>query len=213
MTRIITETSAILTETDLEPTFEAGAGIWYPARFFGLSSVAAEGGIRDQLTSAAAQFRADADGRLGAIRPYSQMIFRVLYIDPEAPGAAELLDDNDPPVIERVVVEPLGGAQIAQGAGSTTRATVIASDARGSGLQEVRAIYILNDTQWIPISFSRPDPQNNPQLWVADIPLNSGVVRLIVSATDSAGNTSYYTAKGSFNPPEQPRLYMPTIRR
>jgi hypothetical protein len=213
MTRIITETSAILTETDLEPTFEAGAGIWYPARFFGLSSVEAEGGIRDQLTSAAAQFRADADGRLGAIRPYSQMIFRVLYIDPGAEGAAELLDDNDPPVIERVVVEPLGGAQIAQGAGPTTRATVIASDARGSGLQEVRAIYILNDTQWIPISFSRPDPQNNPQLWVANIPLNSGVVRLIVSATDRAGNTSYYTAKGSFNPPEQPRLYMPTIRR
>jgi hypothetical protein len=213
MTQVITETREILTETDLEPTFEAGAGIWYPARFFGLSSVEAEGGIRDQLTSAAAQFRADTDGRLGAIRPYERMVFRVLYIDPEAEGAAELLADNDPPVIERVVVEPLGGAQITQGAGPATRAAVIASDARGSGLSEVAAVYILNNTEWIPITFSQPDPQNRPQLWIADIPVTIGDVRMIVRATDAAGNTSYYTAKGSFNPPEQLRVFLPTLRR
>ncbi len=212
MTQVVSETSELLSETDIQPTFATGAGIWYPARFFGLSSVAAEGGIRDQLTAAAAQFRADADGVTGTMRPYSQMVFRVLYIDPEAAGGAALLEDNDPPVIERVIVEPLGGSRITQG-GTSTRAAVIASDTNGSGLSEVGAVYILNDTEWIPINFSQPDPQNNPQRWVAEIPVSIGDVRLIVRATDAAGNTSYFTAKGSFNPPEQPRIFLPTIRR
>jgi hypothetical protein len=224
ITQVVTETRGFLDGSvprDIEPTFEAGAGLWYPARFFGLSSIETDSGIRDQLTSFVAQFRANEDGTTGAIRPYTQMVFRVLYVDPQADGGPTLLADNDPPIIEEVFVEGLNTTQVAQSGTRGVRVVVIADDANGSGLDEVKAVYIQNGTEWVSVQFQQPDPVNRPRLWTAEIPVERADLRVIVSATDAAGNTSFFTAKGSFNapdpvPPPDPfpfKLYAPLIRQ
>ncbi|NJN16657.1 MAG: hypothetical protein HC822_10480 [Oscillochloris sp.] len=215
ITQIVTETDEPLIETDTEPTFEAGAGIWFPDKFFAASSVGERTEKRDQLVSAAAQFNADTNGTTGEIRLYDEMIFKVIYIDPTAVDAQAALDDQAAPVIEEVRIEGIDTVGIDQLAATQTRIGVLVNDGDGgTGLDGVSAVYVEGDT-WINLEFSRPTPNQAPNLWTTTIPLAPGEVRVIVSATDRAGNTSYYTAKGSFQPPSQSQsaLYLPLLAR
>jgi hypothetical protein len=82
----------------------------------------------------------------------------------------------------------------------------------GTGMDGVLATYV-QDSTWTDLALSRPNPSGAPNLWSVQIPVQAGRVQVIVSATDQAGNTAYYTAKGSFSPPPPARLYLPIIVR
>jgi hypothetical protein len=222
MTLVTTETTSPIVETSTEPRFEAGAGIWYPDKFFGHSAVGEGAERRDQLVAAAAQFRADAGGVTGRLRPYSRMVFQVIYDDPgRATQEANLLrQDNQAPIIESVRVEfqkPRAGAQLAQ----SNQATVIvrtydAGPVPGGGAnagidpRDISAVYIKDGTTWVNVSFTQRDERT----FAASLPVSQGAVRVIVRVTDRAGNTSYYTAKGSFQPPFDAVLVgLPLTRR
>jgi len=205
ITQIVTETNEPLIDTPTEPTFDAGAGIWYPDKFFGFSSVGEGDDARDQLVSAAAQFRANADGATGLLRPYTRMVFRVTYIDPSASAADRTLSDTTAPTIDTVRLEQGDGRQ-----GPRTRIVVLLGD--DDDTNTVQANVVVGDA-WRTIVFTRPDPAGAPNRYVAELPQLIGDVRAIVRATDAAGNTSYYTAKGRFAPPRQPALFLPLLRK
>ncbi len=62
----------------------------------------------------------------------------------------------------------------------------------------------------MPLTFTQ-DPLNR-QRWLASVPRNWPDVRLIITATDSAGNSVMYTAKGAFAPPTY-RVLMAVIMK
>ncbi|GAB4425320.1 MAG: peptidase [Chloroflexi bacterium OHK40] len=222
VTQIVTETDTPIVATGTEPSFEAGAGIWYPDKFFGFSSVGEGEQQRDQLTAAAAQFRADDNGVSGMLRPYSRMVFQVIYDDPGATGAAAAAarQDNQPPLIESVRVQfvPPGGTQAAQSSQATLLVTAYdeGDDVDGQGtnqgldLDGISATYIVNGTTWQRASFV----QLGPQRFAAQLNVAQGSVRVIVRVTDRAGNSSYYTAKGTFTPPlDRTLVRLPLLQR
>jgi hypothetical protein len=206
----------ILTETDKpigseEPNFAAGAGIWYPDKFFGFSSVGDSSDQLDQLTATAAQFKADANGVTGQLRGYSKMIFKVYYTDPNASGASAGENDESAPTIQSVQISQVTTASTLAAAGVTIIATVD-NGAGGTAMDGVSGVYVLNGTTWTPVTFSLVGAIGNIQRWEAFVPLQPGQVRVIVSATDKAGNVSYYTAKGTFSLAGS-QLYLPLVRR
>ncbi len=219
ITQVATETDTPIMSTTLEPNFSAGAGFWYPYKIFSYSSVG-EGELqRDQLTSFAAQFKANEDGLTGQLRGYRRMVFRVFYEDPPSTPPA-LATDTQGPMIESVEV------QTPQGFGSTlsqTRAEVIvrASDSgptadgggTNQGIGEVSLNYIVGDTTWVEQRLTLGSTEG---VYSTIVPVPAGEVRFIVRATDVAGNSSYFTAKGRFTP--QPELqailnYLPLVVR
>ncbi|MFV9503056.1 MAG: peptidase [Oscillochloridaceae bacterium umkhey_bin13] len=218
ITQIVTETNTPIISTTTEPDFTAGAGIWFPDKFFSHSRVGVGELQRDQLVVSAAQFKADENGVTGTLRPYTELSFRVLYEDPnEAP--AELQADQTAPVIESVSISEVVTPTLAV-ANTTPRSLVevLVSDdgpvLDGSSLSEVSLVYIEDGTRWI----ERQLTEQEPGRYTVELPLAAGDVRVIVRATDHAGNSSYFTAKGSFRPaqPEvQPdlRIWLPLIRR
>jgi hypothetical protein len=222
ITQVVTETSTPIISTTLEPEFTAGAGIWFPDKFYGYSTVGEDELQRDQLTSFAAQFRADADGRIGTLRPYRTMIFRVTYDDPAislGPAATALLRDDDrPPVIESVEVrDSVGGAGLV---GSEPPAAVLVVTARDEDAQgnpqppaglTVSALFIQDDVNWIELPLTL-----NPTtgVFTANLPATTATdARYIVRATDPAGNTTYFTAGGRFTVYSPTALYLPLVRR
>jgi hypothetical protein len=222
ITQVVTETDTPIVNTSAEPAFTAGAGIWYPDKFFGHSSVGEGDEQRDQLVAAAAQFRADPDGTRGLLRPYSLMVFQVIYDDPgELADAARLTrQDDQAPVIESVEIE-FGGAAVAAQPAQTSQARVIVrafdsgadpDGGQNSGIdpRDISAVYVQDSTRWVNVSFTRrPDGA-----FAATLPVAEGAVRVIVRVTDRAGNTSYFTAKGSFQPPfDSSLLWLPMLRR
>jgi len=89
-----------------------------------------------------------------------------------------------------------------------------------SGVLNVEGVYATassendEEVRWQPMVFSQ-DPLD-PARWLADLPLPPGDVRLNVSATDRAGNASFFTAKGLFVAPTQRDnlpVYLPIVRR
>lgn len=208
ITQIVTETDDPLSLTPIEPSFAEGAGIWYPDKFFGFSTVGEGEQQRDQLVAAAAQFRGDANGATGTLRPYKQLVFEVLYQDPSS-TPEPVSRDTQGPLIESVRIEAASGA--ARGAQNQPQATVLirASDG-GSGLREVAAVYVLNNTVWREVSFG----ERAKGVFAATLPFDPGEVRIIARATDNAGNSSYYTARGTFLPPVEPnRVRLPFLVR
>jgi hypothetical protein len=224
ITTIVTETDAPLIDTDAEPTFGAGIGLWYPDKFFSFSSVGDSSDRRDQLVSAAAQFRTGLDGATGIIRPYSKMVFQVIYDDPgvNSSSAQQIREDEQPPVIASVKIDirPAGQAQLAQ----TGQALVVveAFDRNvdddgvvtgGSGINpgDISGVYVGADgVSWQKVTFAKL----NGNLFGATLPVSPGAVRVIVRVTDAAGNTTYYTARGSFLPPQDEYLTaLPLVRR
>ncbi len=207
----------ILTETDKptgndEPTFTAGAGIWYPDKFFGFSSVGSGSDQRDQLTSTAAQFKADTNGVTGQLRAYTKMVFKVYYIDPNATGANLGELDTSPPAIQSVQISQVTAVN---SLAATSEVTVVAMVDKGTGgtdMDGVGGVYVQGDTTWTSLTFSQPDPVGDPQRWEAFIPVQPGQLRVIVSATDKAGNVSYYTAKGTFSLLEA-KIFLPLVQR
>jgi hypothetical protein len=220
VTQVVTETSAPIVNTGQEPEFDAGIGIWFPDKFFSFSSVGEGEQQRDQLVAAAAQFRADATGRTGLLRPYGKMVFQVIYDDPgrTTAQANTLRQDETPPLIESVRIEFKGlGAQNALAQSGQARVLVRTfdggpdPDGRGAIVaSDISAVYILNGVNWELARFTRL----GPQLFAADLNVAAGSVRVIVRVTDRAGNTSYYTAKGTFTPPLDVNLLrLPMLRR
>ncbi|MEI6181021.1 MAG: peptidase, partial [Chloroflexales bacterium] len=108
ITQIVTDTTTPIIDTASEPNFAAGAGVWYPDKFFGFSSVGVGDQQFDQLTAFAAQLRADLNGTTGLLRPYTKMVFKVIYEDPtvQTAPALALNADTTAPVIQSVVVRP-----------------------------------------------------------------------------------------------------------
>ncbi len=219
ITQVATETLDVtpLVSTTDEPNFAAGAGVWYPDKFFGFSSVGDGEQQRDQLTSFAAQFRGDAGGVTGLLRPYTQMVFRVTYDDPSVrnPAADALDGDNQPPLIQSVRVQaPGAGINLAQNqAVLVVKASDTGPDAdadgANQGLAEVSAIYVKGGVSWEPVTLIETPAGSG--IFTANVPLKPGEARFIVRATDAAGNTSYYTAKGRFTP--RTTAYVPLVIR
>ncbi|MBX0328651.1 peptidase, partial [Oscillochloris sp. ZM17-4] len=217
ITQVVTETDTPVISTTLEPSFAAGAGIWYPAKFFGFSSVGQGDEQRDQLISTAAQFKADSNGVTGLLRGYKQMVFKVYYIDPSAPNASDALADETAPTIQSVQIS---GSTLATASSGTLAAspggvTVVAMVDKGDGtnIDGVSGVYVQNGTTWTPVAFENKSlPSDAVQRWEAFIPLPQSLVRVIISATDKAGNVSYYTAKGTFTLPGS-QVFLPLVRR
>ena len=220
ITKIVTDTDTPITGKSDEPTFTAGVGIWYPDKFFGFSSVGAGGDQLDQLTATAAQFKADAGGVTGQLRAYTKMVFKVYYIDPNAPNASAGEADTTPPTIQSVQIGQITPSTQSVGtlaAAAPASVKVVAIVDKGAlasetGVDLVSGVYVLKGTTWTPVSFSQPNPVGDPQRWEATIPLQLGQVRVIVSAADKAGNVSYYTAKGTFSLSGS-QVFMPLVWR
>jgi hypothetical protein len=214
ITQIVTETIDPLTETTVEPDFSAGTGVWYPDKFFDFSRVGTSSDQRVQLVSAAAQFRANEDGVTGVMRPYTTMTFKVVYVDPGAERAGEALADTNPPRIAQVRLV----AQQATTQVDLTRVVVEVTDQladndpQSTGIDSVEAVYVVDDQEWVRVQF-QPEAPGDVSRWIADIPVAASDLRLIVSASDRAGNTAFYTAKGTFAPTANPVVFLPVIRR
>lgn len=208
ITQIVTETFEPLITTTIEPDFSAGIGFWVPDRFFGHSRTEGDNGPRDTLISTAAQFRA-TDGVTGTLRTYTQLVFQVLYTDPEADNAEEALNDQTPPVIERVRI---AGQDVNLQSVSTLIEVFISDPDNPTNPQvTVTGVYLADDdVTWTPLTFSQ-DSQN-PRRWTASVPRPWPDVRLIITAVDQAGNSVMYTAKGQFTPPTY-RLFLPVVNR
>ncbi len=213
ITQIVTETDALLNQTDTEPHFRAGAGIWYPDKPFSHSSVGEGEERRDQLVVNAGQFRAGTDGSSGQMRVYSTMVFKVTYVDPGASQAQSALNDTAPPQIGQVQIVPnqTGGVRVTVDVADQ----LYADDPNSVGVAGVNAIYIVNspsvpnEQEWRLMNFT-PESRNSSR-WVADIPIRFGELRMIVQASDKAGNVGFYTGKGTFAAPDT--VLLPIVLR
>ncbi len=210
ITQIVTDTTTPIISTTAEPNFLAGAGVWYPDKFFGFSSVGESEQQRDQLTAFAAQLRGDANGETGLLRPYTKMVFQVIYEDPTI--STTLNADTAAPIIESVAVRGLATPlSLAATGGIQTQVVVTASDSNGSGEPlNVSAVYVANGDAWVPVDFTGP---NMAGQYLATIPVRPANARFIVRATDSAGNSSYYTAKGHLAAQDFTLTWLPLIVR
>jgi hypothetical protein len=208
VTQIVTETFTPLISTTVEPDFSAGVGFWLPDRFFGHSRTEGNNGPRDTLISTAAQFRA-TDGVTGTLRTYTQLVFQVIYTDPAATNASTALNDQTPPVIERVRI---AGQDASPQSVSTPIEVLISDPDHPTNPQvTVTGVYLAaDDVTWTPLTFTQDD--QNPRRWVATVPRNWPDVRIIITAIDQAGNSVMYTAKGLFAPPTY-QLFLPVIQR
>jgi DNA-binding beta-propeller fold protein YncE len=206
----VTDTTTPIISTTNEPDFQAGAGRWYPANFFGFSSVGESEQQRDQLTAFAAQLQTDTNGTTGLLRPYTQMVFQVNYEDPTITTAAAqaLAADTTAPVIQSVTVRaaPLAVALAATG---ETLVVVAASDNGGAPL-DVSATYAVGKGTWASANFVGPSANG---LYLATLPVQPANARFVVRATDSAGNSSYYTAKGRLTTTISNVTWLPLIVR
>ena len=199
ITQIVTQTDNPITASKDEPTFTAGAGIWYPDKFFGFSSVGSGMDQHDQLTATAAQFKADATGVTGRLRGYAKMIFKVYYIDPTA-ASLIALNDTTAPSIQSVQISQVTTANaLSPAAAGVTIVATVDNGTDGTELDGVSGVYVLNGTTWTPVTFAKVSVNGAIERWQASIPLLSGQVRVVVSATDKAGNVGYYTAKGALS--------------
>ncbi len=208
VTQIVTETFTPLINTTVEPDFSAGVGFWVPDRFFGHSRTEGNNGSRDTLISTAAQFRA-TDGVTGTLRTYTQLVFQVIYTDPAATNADATLNDQTPPVIERVRI---AGQDVSPQSVSTPIEVLISDPDHPTNPQvTVTGVYLAADNvTWTPLTFTQDD--HNPRRWIASVPRDWPDVRIIITAIDQAGNSVMYTAKGLFAPPTY-RLFLPVIQR
>jgi hypothetical protein len=93
-----------------------------------------------------------------------------------------------------------------------TVTAIVEKGVNSADMDGVSGVYVLNGTTWTPVSFSQPDPLGAPERWEAFIPQQPGDLRVIISATDKAGNVSYYTAKGTFSLLGA-RLFLPLLQR
>jgi hypothetical protein len=195
VSQIVTQDLDLLPAEPL--TFEAGAETWYPELLFEHSNTAlytdTEIARRDQMLVIPAQFRADAAGEQGTLRLYEQMVFKVLYLDPEeAPPAS--VQDTTPPLISAVRV--LDDDTAVQASGITLLAE-ISDDVSPDEALQVQGAYIEGDA-WVPFSFQEDTTRG---FWRASLPGDASVARYIISARDQAGNVSTYTGKGDFAAP------------
>jgi hypothetical protein len=218
ITQVTTETSSILSRTSIEPAFTAGANIWYPDRFYGSTSVGEGSDNRDQLVVSAAQFRADPDGQGGLMRPYRQMVFRIRYTDPLASNAQPAVDDTSAPIIDAVTLYERRTPTLQQTTTGASQIEVKVRDGDGeTGVSGVEALYVLkvgNDDTWQRVVLVQDtDTNGSIQRWIATIPVPPEAARVIVTATDKAGNATTYTAKGTFAPPIGRTVYAPMIWR
>ena len=213
ITQIVTETDNPITASRDEPTFTAGAGIWYPDKFFGFSSVGSDADQRDQLTATAAQFKADVNGVTGQMRGYTKMVFKVYYIDPTA-ATMTALSDTTAPTIRSVQIGQLitRTTALAPTATGVTIVATIDNGLNGTPIDGVSGVYVLNGTTWTPVTFSQVSSVGTIEIWQAIMPLLPGQMRMIVSATDKAGNVSYYTAKGALSLAGS-QVFMPLLWR
>ncbi|RRR66587.1 MAG: peptidase [Candidatus Viridilinea halotolerans] len=218
ITQIVTETEQPISATATQPLFTAGAGLWFPAKFFGHSSVGTGDLQRDQLFSFAAQFRANEDGATGVLRPYSQMVFRILYDDPSitTTTANNLRADNRPPEIEAVHIRDASGELRPAAAGPASLLIVTARDKDGAGNTqtnqlEVAALFAQGGTNWVELPLT--PTATNPERFTVELPESAASARFIVRATDPAGNSSYFTAGGRFTTFSETKIFLPLVRR
>ena len=211
ITQIVTDTTTPIIDTASEPNFAAGAGVWYPDKFFGFSSVGAGDQQFDQLTAFAAQLRADLNGTTGLLRPYTKMVLKVIYEDPmvQTASALALNADTTAPVIQSVVVRPALTSNSLAAIGGT-EVVVQASDGVGaSAALDVSAFYVANGNTWVAVNFTK----GLTDTYTLVLPVRPINARFVVRATDNAGNSSYYTGKGHLTSQTPSLLALPLIVR
>ncbi|WP_129675735.1 peptidase [Candidatus Chloroploca sp. Khr17] len=223
ITQVVTETSSPIIETDIEPAFPAGIGIWFPDKMFAYSTVG-EGELqRDQLVTAIAQFRTSPGGKIGTLRPYRQLVFQVFYEDPDprllTGEILALRSDTMPPIIESVAVRsPDVNIELAQATEALVEIQVrdisLNTEFGRSGIANVSMIYIGPDGRtWENRALEQTDPGSG--IYQSIVPIAPGDLRIIARATDRAGNTSHFTFKGTFTPLsfERYQVFLPSLQR
>ena len=130
------------------------------------------------------------------------MVFKVLYIDPSAAGAAASLSDIIPPQIDSVRANPGAGAL-------STQITVEARDESAGGVAQVEGIYTDDQDNWIFVQFQK----TSADTWSATVPVPPTSTGFIISARDAAGNVTVFNSKGQYGVAvDSLVVYVPIVR-
>jgi hypothetical protein len=185
-------------ETTFGPAPDGGAS-WYPDQFYDFTRTAVQTGTeitdRSQLVITPAQYKPTSEDA-GRLRVYSEMTFKVIYIDPNAAQAEQTLSDDTPPIIDTVraiSTAPIGSSSHRVGVNAR-------DDTSATADLQVEGVYLQDGTIWQPLSFSL---SSAPDVWIAEVPTELGATNYIITVSDEAGNVASYTGKG--------RLAVPTV--
>jgi hypothetical protein len=199
VSQIITQDIDFLREETTFGPSPDGESAWYPDQFYDVTRTAVQTGTeitnRSQLVITPAQYKPTSEGA-GRLRIYSEVTFKVIYIDPNAAQAEQTLSDDTPPIID--TVRAISNAPI--GSPAHRVAVLARDDTSATADLRVEGVYLQDGTIWQPLSFSL---SSTPDLWIAEVPTELGATNYIITVSDEAGNAASYTGKG--------RLAVPTI--
>jgi len=185
-------------ETTFGPAPDGDAS-WYPDQFYDFTRTAVQTGTeitdRSQLVITPAQYKPTSEGA-GRLRIYSEVTFKIIYVDPNAAQAEQTLSDDTAPIID--TVRAISNAPI--GSPSHRVGVNARDDTSATADLQVEGVYLQNGTIWQPLSFSLSSAND---IWIAEVPTELGATNYIITVSDEAGNAASYTGKG--------RLSVPTI--
>jgi hypothetical protein len=192
ITTITTDTTFVQQQNDPDLNIQ---GEWVPDQPYTYQRTAENGVFTDKLLVSPAQFRAFS-AREGRLRRFSQLVFEVSYIDPESAPAAALQNTTPPRISNVSITLSQPGALRAAAVGGQILISASVKDAASapSSLQ-VHAAYSNDGTNWheVVLKFNPATGKFEARI---DPPKQGQNIFVIVTATDQAGNTATYTAKG-----------------
>jgi hypothetical protein len=184
-------------ETTFGPEPDGGAS-WYPDQFYDFTSTAVQTGTeitnRSQLVITPAQYKPTSEGA-GRLRIYSEVTFKIVYVDPNAAQAEQTLSDDTAPIIDNVRAISTAAISTSHRVGVKAR-----DDISAVADLTVEGVYLQDGTIWQPLSFSFSSAND---AWIAEVPTELGATNYIITVSDEAGNAASYTGKG--------RLSVPTV--
>jgi hypothetical protein len=208
VSQIITQDIEFLREEVTFAPATSGSTAWYPEHFYDFTRTVVQTGTErinlSQLVVTPAQYKPTSEDA-GRLRIYSDMTFKVIYVDPNATQAEQTLGDDTAPIID--IVRAISDApsvppthQVAVKARDDTSATTDLL---------VEGVYLENGTIWKPLSFS---PGSTSDLWIAEVPTELDATSYIINVSDEAGNTASFNGKGRLNVPAVAAIDDATIK-
>jgi hypothetical protein len=205
-------TDQVYPQQQEDPTLRA-RGLWLPDLPYAIQRTAQRNAagsdiLTDQLVVSPAQFYA-TDGESGQLRRFTEMVFEVIYVEPQI-APALILAQSSSPLFGDVRITPLGpaGATATQAAGQLVRFSAVVSDSNGSQLREVSATYTNDGRNW-----QRQQLLLNPATGRYETILHAPAVGATISAffesLDNAGNVAVETSKGTLASIEY--IYLPML--